>query len=1261
MSFTKDKAGLIKTVGGISLFDGIRSNATATPDMDGLMSAADKEKLDGLHNYVHPDSGVIPGKYLVVEVDERGHVIAGQGMKYSTLADFGIADAYINLEDNSVVLGSHRVKVITPDDKVRWDQLVDVPQNHMETWHEGISYKINDVIIYGSALYCCVEEHISSIDFADDKGKWQVLDVPPYVPEWEADCQYKQNEVVVYQGNLYQALTAHTSSKTIDEDITKWCKLSGNGVQAWTPTTIYFAGQMVSYGDTIYVALVRHTSGQAFEADLSKWQILCAGVAAWKINVYYPVGTTIVWDSKLYQCTNPHTSTAFVDDKNNWQLIGNSKIDDWQAGHRYFIGDICLYRQKLYRCKTNHTSGSTLDIAELEKNWNNISGDSSGISEWIAGENYRVGQVVKHQYLLYEALDSHQSGESFDDDKKTHWQFMGTGEGSSSVVINKTAVLDWQTAIEYTAGQLVTFDGILYKSKINHTSGGSFTDDRVDKWEMLSTNVGDWQADKLYFTGMIVIYDKALYQSLADVQSSVTPNNDTNNWQCLISSKTEESDIDFTSYVQDVIKKDNNLTIIKGNGTESVIPLPNITIDKTPCVKDISKEKNTLVVTKTDNTKTSIFLNSETTSIIKNGARIIVNVPTGTTVTCTNEEDVEVGTMIAENNTAVFDVGYGKYKLTATLGESSDIDEDTVEVRELRMYYITLLFDTNSPAGTGYRLYVITEYGTDVTMTNGTSKQTKTVQGDYNFVSFVILDRTKDVNVSITKSGATIEKTVTFAIDEYVKYLEMPFAKIAARGIANQNIRITMDSYSFSKVLTSDDEQFIVYVPALGKWSITSVYYNDLQGQGVTYNKVIDVTEYKIYEVSCWNRVYAFSINNDSNPATKVKYLGDCTDYTPAKMNFQTGKFDWGSWKKDEFFMPRPCMLKSDGTVDYYLNEQHYDLKADSMEPSDINNPDYDGNAMMEWGRYGKKIWCKIVPNSTTDNNTDTTATIYIADEKLDDDYHAWSFINNYGELVDHFYTPIYNGAVVNNKMRSLSGFEPQTNTTVSQEIQYAEANNPRGKRYWYTEVYSDITLINLLLIMLGKSTNTQAVFGTGNSSGSNKGLTGQLDSKGLFYGYEKSNVVGVKVFGMENWWGNVRRRYAGHVADTSTYKHRVKLTYGNQDGGGTGGYNAGGSGYLMTDYITANGFISGQKYSNKYGMFGCNLNNVSSSYVTATTYYCDYCNSGKGYAVRGGAADRGDSDTGWNGAFSVWLNYEASIADRWIGSALSCKPEKKK
>ena len=74
-----------------------------------------------------------------------------------------------------------------------------------------------------------------------------------------------------------------------------------------------------------------------------------------------------------------------------------------------------------------------------------------------------------------------------------------------------------------------------------------------------------------------------------------------------------------------------------------------------------------------------------------------------------------------------------------------------------------------------------------------------------------------------------------------------------------------------------------------------------------------------------------------------MTYLEDAREMFPASMRSTT--FDYGSWK-NAFFMPKPCMLKSNGKVDYYLDPNDYTKKLNGTA-SDISNPNYDGNAMM--------------------------------------------------------------------------------------------------------------------------------------------------------------------------------------------------------------------------------------------------------------------------------------------------------------------------
>ena len=373
--------------------------------------------------------------------------------------------------------------------------------------------------------------------------------------------------------------------------------------------------------------------------------------------------------------------------------------------------------------------------------------------------------------------------------------------------------------------------------------------------------------------------------------------------------------------------------------------------------------------------------------------------------------------------------------------------------------------------------------------------------------------------------------------------------------------------------------------------------------------------------------IYAFHIDsNESDPEDAVTYLEDAVGLTPAHMDYENEVFDYGSWE-NAFFMPKPCMVKYDGTVDYYLNKNNYAYRADGVTASDVANTEYEGNAMMEWGQNGKKIWYKIVP----DDGDPTSATIYVSDSQSDSDFVCWSFYNSDGDVVDHFYTAIYNGTKVSgsNRMRSLSGMVESTYCDSSNSgVTEAELNNVGTDRIWYAEVYCDVTLINILLILMGKSLDSPTTFGYGNGTSRVKLTTGTGDALGMFYGYSTTTSV-VKVFGMENWWGNAWRLFVGYLNDNGTLKY--KLTRTTADGSTASDYNFDGTGFLTANAAPDH---SGSWAFAKKMKFAGNQFSVIEVGASRTTYWCAPCyftNNSITHARHGGS--QGDNTSS---AFTV-------------------------
>ena len=380
-------------------------------------------------------------------------------------------------------------------------------------------------------------------------------------------------------------------------------------------------------------------------------------------------------------------------------------------------------------------------------------------------------------------------------------------------------------------------------------------------------------------------------------------------------------------------------------------------------------------------------------------------------------------------------------------------------------------------------------------------------------------------------------------------------------------------------------------------------------------------------------------VKSTSSPSGRVSYPDDVdnANFTPAKMNFG-GSFSYGDWNfaPGEKFMPRPCMLTYAGVVDHYLNPNDYTQKAEGGA-SKVADTSFGGNAMMEWPKIYTKRW-----------ESNGVYHFRCSDTPQDADWDCWCNYDRNNNQIDHFYTPIYFGSSVNGRLRSLSGKGNNVNMTASADINAAIANGDD----WYTEVLADRLLLQDLLVMMARSTECQTAFGYGRckSSNSNAIAPGTMNTKGMFWG-SNDQTSGVKVFGMENVWGNLWRRTAGWINANGTQK--VKLTRGTHDGSTATDYNTDGSGYKTianaTPAGTSGGYISSMK-TEAFGRLPVTASGSSSTYEADGMWYN---NSQVNYAFVGGDWD-GDLLVG---PFYAHLGVAAYYSYSDYGAALSCKP----
>ena len=403
--------------------------------------------------------------------------------------------------------------------------------------------------------------------------------------------------------------------------------------------------------------------------------------------------------------------------------------------------------------------------------------------------------------------------------------------------------------------------------------------------------------------------------------------------------------------------------------------------------------------------------------------------------------------------------------------------------------------------------------------------------------------------------------------------------------------------------------------------------------------------------------LYGFRVDSSlatGNVSYAVSYNGKNVEnysYDSAYMDFSNDKWEWGDWTGEEFFMPRPVLIKQDYSEKIYLNPDNLTLDENGNDVSAKLTGTTDGyNAMMEWGRNGRQIWYKLVPESD-----DATYTCYICDKQLDSSFHAWSFYNANDVLGEHFYTAIYNGSNVSSCLRSLSGKSIMNNVAGATEIAYAKTNNKNSETYaWYIDTFADRILINLLMILVIKSTNSDVIgYGnySGGSSASNLLTTGLGNTKGMFYGKQSNSVC--KVFGMENYFANQWRRMAGLILSSGTQLY--KLTYGTADGSSAAGYiesDSAPSNYLTGKTIATN---LSSSYITKESAYSNGALLASAFGGTNGNYYSDSCWSSTGvrFALVGGHCGLGSAC----GAFALALSTTLPDSTWNLGAALSLKP----
>lgn len=297
----------------------------------------------------------------------------------------------------------------------------------------------------------------------------------------------------------------------------------------------------------------------------------------------------------------------------------------------------------------------------------------------------------------------------------------------------------------------------------------------------------------------------------------------------------------------------------------------------------------------------------------------------------------------------------------------------------------------------------------------------------------------------------------------------------------------------------------------------------------------------------------------NENPETSVTYADDAVGMIPKSE----------AW--DEFFGHYPVLLKN-GVEVGRLNPDNFAQFEDGTA-ADITSGDA-GDVMIAFPRRGVSI-----------STTGTTIKISMSDGPDDPDFKYYA--HERGETrKEVFYLGAYKGYVDSSKLRSLSDKTPTSRTLLEKFRAYAHAT---GDGYENSGFYQ-LTFRQVMYILKYKNLDSQTALGKGytGKTGPEVAPTGATNTNGMDYG-DASDTSRVKLFGLEDFWGNVEEYIDGIVTDSTI---NILTATDNFNDTGSGYTNRGQAANPIAGYMsrpqgtTETGFISKSSGGGPAGWF---------------------------------------------------------------------------
>jgi hypothetical protein len=319
--------------------------------------------------------------------------------------------------------------------------------NWLSAWAPLQYYDLGDTVRYNGNVYICTTKHQSAADadigLEGHQSSWTLVTVSDYWKgEHQATHRYIVNDIVRYNGNVYRCIEAHESNLLVEDNSTKWEVVFKDLEYRsdWTPDTIYYINDIVKYGHSLWKTTQTHTSTTSLAADESKWDVWMPGLSyedAWVNNVQYRPGDIVEYGGYIYVALTNNigsipSANGLAQNTGDWEVVLTSYSikGDWEIDAEYRTGDVVRHNGILYVARTDHSAG---DDPNITAGWQVVIEGDQYIGDWNTTQLYHLNDIAMFKGTAYRAT-AHSTGQNPETDvagAAAYWEVLIQGNSGN--------------------------------------------------------------------------------------------------------------------------------------------------------------------------------------------------------------------------------------------------------------------------------------------------------------------------------------------------------------------------------------------------------------------------------------------------------------------------------------------------------------------------------------------------------------------------------------------------------------------------------------------------------------------------------------------------------------------------------------------------------------------------------------------------------------------------------------------------------------